>query len=294
MRRTCDLCAKQTACTACGRRVKTFDHVGVRASSSSRLGSGIWHIAYPCGHAQRLQAKAKKGAAQAVYNGGPLWQSGYKWQSVYWGTYWQGKAASVNPAQIDKAVADIEADGSYSGGLSEYNVGQGTVLSSKVITTNPPSALDDSQIGPQIKKWVQAGSVPELGQQGAYNIFLPPGTSVTLGGSASCQSFCDYHNSDGAHFYTIEPYPCAAGCNQCTSVAFDTLTMGLSEEMVELKTDMNPGTGWVIGNEEVCDYCDASFVCKRIAEGEYVNAWYSNAKAACWVPLPPGSGRIRV
>jgi len=58
---------------------------------------------------------------------------------------------------------------------------------------------------------------------------------------------------------------------------------GLSEEMVELKTDMDPGTGWVIGNEEICDYCDANFVCNSIATGEYVNSWYDKSKNACWI-----------
>ncbi|OLE71008.1 hypothetical protein AUF78_04045 [archaeon 13_1_20CM_2_51_12] len=56
----------------------------------------------------------------------------------------------------------------------------------------------------------------------------------------------------------------------------------MSEEMVELKTDMNPGTGWVIGNLELCDYCDAKFVCNRITGGEYVNSWYDKNKKACW------------
>ena len=73
-------------------------------------------------------------------------------------------------------------------------------------------------------------------------------------------------------------------CNQCTTNDFDTLTQGLSEEMVELATDMNPGTGWVIGQEEVCDYCDTNFVCHQISTGEYVNAWFDNAKATCWTP----------
>ena len=53
--------------------------------------------------------------------------------------------------------------------------------------------------------------------------------------------------------------------------------------MVELKTDMDPGTGWVIGNEEICDYCDTNFVCNRIATGEYVNSWYDKSKNACWI-----------
>ncbi|MDG6901082.1 MAG: hypothetical protein JRM80_03895 [Nitrososphaerota archaeon] len=284
MRGTCDACRNQRSCAECGKPVAYFDHVGVRASSGSRLGSGIWHVASPCGHAQKPRVKTAAGPGLAVYNGGPLWQSAFRWQNVYWGTYWHGKAPAISPAEVDLAVNDIEANRSYSGGLSEYNVRQGAALPSKAIADDPPSTMDDSQVGPKIKAWIQSGLVPDLGQQGAYNIFLPPGTSVTLGGSASCQSFCDYHNFDGNHFYTVEPYPCTAGCNQCTPSAFDTLTMGLSEEMTELKTDMNPGTGWVIGNEELCDYCDASFVCRKVSTGEYVNAWYSNARRACWAP----------
>ncbi len=91
----------------------------------------------------------------------------------------------------------------------------------------------------------------------------------------SCSAFCDYHNTVDAlngPFYTVEPYPCSQGCNRCTSDPFDTLTQGLSEEMVELKTDMDPGTGWVIGDEELCDYCDRNFVCNQINSGEYVNS----------------------
>src|SRR5438034_4816536 len=70
---------------------------------------------------------------------------------------------------------------------------------------------------------------------------------------------------------TLFPYTTLFRSNQCTKDPFDTLIQGLSEEMVELKTDMDPGTGWVIGNEEICDYCDTNFVCNRISTGEYVN-----------------------
>lgn len=269
----------------CGKPISQFDHVGVRAVSGSKLGSGVWHIASPCGHAQKLAplTKAGQGKQLAAYNGGPLWKSGYRWQSVYWGSYWKG-APAFTPAQVDKAVSDMDADPSFWGGLSEYNVGLGTENPSVIIPTDPQVSIDDSQIGSQITAWIRAGEIPELGQQGAYNIFFPPGVTVTLQGSASCSQFCDFHNFDGTHFYTVEPYPCSSGCNQCTSSDLDTLTQGLSEEMVELATDMNPGTGWVIGQEELCDYCDANFVCHQISTGEYVNAWYSNARAKCWSP----------
>ena len=39
--------------------------------------------------------------------------------------------------------------------------------------------------------------------------------------------------------------------------------------MVELATDASPGSGWVIGNLEICDYCDENFKCEKITTGEY-------------------------
>jgi intein/homing endonuclease len=251
--RFCNACRNIVKCPTCNRTVTGFKHVGVRGAGQP---SGIWHYAVPCGHryTPSKQVLVSK-AALAVYNGGPLWQAGYKWQNVYWGTYWNQANIPFTRARVDKATAYIEADQSYSGGLSEYNVGQGSVLSSVVIGSDPPQSVDDSQIGGFISQWIKAGLIQELGQKGAYNIFFPPGVVVTLSGDQSCASFCDYHNFDGTHFYTVEPYPCESGCNQCTSSQFDTLSQGLSEEMIELQTDMNPGTGWVIGNEELCDYC---------------------------------------
>jgi hypothetical protein len=62
------------------------------------------------------------------------------------------------------------------------------------------------------------------------------------------------------------------------------MTQGLSEETVELSTDMDPGLGWVIRNEEICDYCDTNFVCNQISNGEYFNAWNSNRRGKCWTP----------
>jgi len=206
------------------------------------------------------------------------------------------------------AVLHIETDSTYSAGLSEYNVGIGRVVPQAIIKTNPSTKLSDAQIKKTFTDWIGQGIVSNFGTEGAYNIFLPPGVTVSLSPlEASCKVFCDYHNTvNGTKgpFYTVEPYPCTSGCNRCTNDPFDTLTQGLSEEMVELKTDMDPGTGWVIGNEEICDYCNANFVCNRISTGEYVNAWYDKGKSACWREVSTadseafstelGSGRSRV
>lgn len=280
LRERCESCRNISVCSVCGSSISGFEHIGVRAARGQE--SGIWHYASPCRHRNVIRARS----ANVTYGGGPLWQNGYTWQDVYWGPYFAGFSVSAWVQNIEKAVKDIESDKTFSGGLSQYNVGIGKVNPLIIIKTAPTATISDGQVKQALAGWITAGTVPNLGGKGAYNIFLPPGVTVSLSSvEASCSFFCDYHNTvNGSNgpFYTVEPYPCATGCNRCTNNPLDTLTQGLSEEMVELKTDMNPGTGWVIGNLELCDYCDAKFVCNRITGGEYVNSWYDKNKKACW------------
>jgi hypothetical protein len=290
----CQSCKDINYCPVCGAHIDGFKHIGVRGSSRSlRIPlidysvkyednpSGIWHYAQPCGHRVSLSTMEK--GITPVYHGGPLWKDGYRWLNIYWGSYFSSNQQWM--AAVDRATSDIETNPSYSGGLRQYNVGMGGFAGRYLIDQNPPAQIPDEEIASTLLNWISRGSVPQLGVQGAYNIFLPPGTYAILYSDYSCQTFCDYHNSaNGSNgpFYTVEPFPCETGCNQCTSNPFDTLTMGLSEEMVELKTDMDPGTGWLIGSLELCDYCDEHFVCNQLSTGEYVNAWFDMRTGVCW------------
>ena len=291
----CDSCRHLSQCPLCGATATGFRHVGVRGTVSrlripiidydityDSQQSGIWHYAQSCNH----RASPTTISSIAKYNGGPLWQDGYTWQDIYWGTYYAKPSSATWINRLELAVAHIESDTSYSGGLSQYNVGIGKMSRPAIIQQDPTTTLTNDQIAKTLTDWIANATIANLGTRGAYNIFLPPGITASLSGDVSCGAFCDFHDTvDGSNgpFYTVEPYPCAKGCNQCTSDPFDTLTQGLSEEMVELKTDMDPGTGWVIGNEELCDYCDTNFVCNRISTGEYVNSWYDKNKNACWI-----------
>ncbi len=281
----CRNCNQISNCPVCNVELNGFHHVGVR--SSGLTNSSIWHYADPCGHKlekSSLGASTVTANPQAVYNGGPVWKTGYQWFNVFWGSFW---VANALVPMVNKAVEDIEKNTSYSGELKQYGVGIGTLNGYRVISQNPPQSVSSKDISTVLIDWIKTQNIPDFGGKGAYNIFLPKGVMATLSGDQSCVKFCDYHDTaDGNQgpFFTCEPYPCTSGCNQCSTSSFDTLTQGLSEEMVELKTDMNPGTGWVIGNEEICDYCDTNFVCNRISSGEYVNAWYSNSLNGCWTP----------
>ncbi len=291
----CDSCRSLSSCPMCGKSVDSFDHVGVRGTRShltipvidfrvvyDSQPSGVWHYSRPCGH--RLHPAAPM-PVELKYNGGPIWKDGYNWQNVYWGTYWASPSVSDWIKRLELATAHLESDPDYAGGLSQYNVGVGRVIAPVSIPQDPPVKVSNEEIRKALTDWIASGAVTDVGVSGAHNVFLPPGVTASLSSDLSCGQFCDYHDSvDGADgpFFTVEPYPCSQGCNQCTSDPFDTLTQGLSEEMVELKTDMDPGSGWVIGNEELCDYCDRNFVCNQISTGEYVNSWFDKSKNSCW------------
>src|SRR5205814_7531889 len=77
-----------------------------------------------------------------------------------------------------------------------------------------------------------------------YFVYLPPGVRVVMGGSASCQAFCGYHNAIGGKaFYAGMPYPGWSGCTGGLAV-FDALTSTSSHELCEAVTDPAPGPGW--------------------------------------------------
>ncbi len=141
--------------------------------------------------------------------------------------------------KLELVVAHLESDASYSGGLGQYNVGIGKVIGPVIVQQDPPSQLSNDQIAKTLIAWASAGTVADLSTNGAYNIFLPPGTTASLSSDLSCNTFCDYHetaNGPNGPFYTVEPYPCAQGCNQCTKDTFDTLTQGLSGSLATRKS----------------------------------------------------------
>src|SRR5437899_6128983 len=170
----CEACRNISACNGCGSSISGFEHNGVRATAGQE--SGIWHYASPCRHLNQLRASS----ANVKYGGGPLWKSGYTWQSIYWGPYFTSSSALAWVACVEKAVANIESDKRYSGGLSQYNVGIGKVSPLINIKTAPAAKISDGQVKQTLTGWIASGTVPNLGGRGAYNIFLPPGGTVPL------------------------------------------------------------------------------------------------------------------
>src|SRR6266436_10208828 len=152
----CEVCRNVSSCIVCGSSISGFENIGVRAVASRE--SVIWHYASPCRHRNQLRATS----ANVKYGGGPLWKNGYTWQSIYWGLYFTSSSALGWVASVEKAVANIESDKTYSGGLSQYNVGIGKVSPLINIKTAPAAKISDGQVKQTLTGWITSGTVPNL------------------------------------------------------------------------------------------------------------------------------------
>jgi hypothetical protein len=226
--------------------------------------------------------KAPAGA-QLTYRGGKLIKNVAVFV-VYWGKKW-ATAASAQPlkAGIDKFFTDIVASPLIDQ-LAEYSVkgqeiGHGTFLGSKIITTGAPTrSVTDSHIATQVTAWIAAGTVPKRTANSLYFVYLDPGVVSVLGGSKSCTNFCGYHSATGATYYAVMPYPSCSGCLGGMGV-LDALTGTSSHELCEAITDPVPGSGWYDdANGEIGDICAWSF--KNVA-GHVVQLEWSNKQNKC-------------
>lgn len=200
-------------------------------------------------------------AAQLTYRGGPL-IANVEVFTIYWGSGWENAPASDLIAELNQFFTDILTS-SLIDQLGEYSVpgstlGHGKFVGSKTVTNaDPGTTVDDSDIQKFIQDQIQSdSSVLQPNGNSLYFVYVQPGTTVTQGGSASCQAFCGYHDAINASiFYAVMPYPACSGCTGGLEV-FPSLTSTSSHELCEAITDPVPGQGWYEdSNGEIGDIC---------------------------------------
>ncbi len=198
---------------------------------------------------------------QLTYRNGPLISS-VEVFTIFWGSGWAKAPANGLIAQVNDFFRFIVAS-PLMDQLSEYSVpqhkiGRGSFSGTLSITT--PSLLrsvSDTSIQHMLQHLIASeASVPKPSPNALYFVYIQPGTKVVQGGSASCTSFCGYHNDiSGQVFYAVMPYPGCAGCTGSLSV-LDALTSTSSHELCEAITDPIPGQGWYDdANGEIGDIC---------------------------------------
>ncbi len=210
-----------------------------------------------------LAGEAPEAPAQApnlTYRGGPLISSVQAFV-LYWGTAWTQDPLAATARDVD-AFFDYVVASPLIDQLAEYSVpgetiGHGAHVGSLTVTDQEPAAsVTDADIQSFVEREIASGAVPSPGADYLYFVFLPPGVSVSLQGSSSCQGFCGYHSDiNGSTYYAVMPYPDCTGCMGALST-LDALTATSSHELCEAITDPIPGEGWYDDTHgEIGDIC---------------------------------------
>jgi hypothetical protein len=219
-----------------------------------------------------------------TYRGGPL-LTAVEVFTIFWGTAWSSGANATLAGQLNQFF-DTILTSPLIDQLSEYStptatIGHGRGVGTATITTpNVTTHISDGAIQHFLQQQISAHSgVPAPTANTLYFVYLPPGVSVTQGGSRSCQAFCGYHNDiNGTIFYAVMPYPGCKGCTGSLS-ALNALTSTSSHELCESITDAVPGSGWYDdANGEIGDIC--AWKTKTVA-GYTVQLEWSNRANTC-------------
>jgi hypothetical protein len=218
-----------------------------------------------------------------TYRNGPLLTS-VEVVTIFWGAAWQQSPLSDLRAQIDQFF-DFILTSQLMDQLGEYSVpgktiAHGSHIGSTVFATPaPPASVQDAAIQQLIQQQIAAGALPTPAPNTLYFVYLPEGVSVVDQGSASCTTFCGYHDSFGNNiFYAVMPYP---GCSGCLGglAPLDALTSTSSHELCEAITDPVPGQGWYDdSNGEIGDIC--AWKTRKLGNFTIQLEW-SNRSASC-------------
>jgi hypothetical protein len=200
-------------------------------------------------------------APQLTYRGGPL-LSAVEVFTVFWGAAWQSAPLSDTANRLngffDYVLTSPLIDQLAEYGVAAYPIGHGRRTGTATITQPAlRHSVTDAHIQQALANEIKTNATfPQPTPNTLYFLYVPPGVSVSQGGSRSCQAFCGYHNDiGGTTFYAVMPYPGCAGCTGALA-PFDALTSTSSHELCEAITDAVPGEGWYDdANGEIGDIC---------------------------------------
>ena len=238
----------------------------------------------------RTLEEAPLSRRQLTYRNGPL-LTAVEIFTVFWGAAWRGAQAEL-VGQLNQFFQYIVGSPLIDQ-LAEYSrpgltIGHGTFAGTQIVADSEPGAsISDDRIqsflstNPAAKQaWADpAGNSEKQLSNRLVFLYLPPGTVVNMGGSASCTGFCGYHSDiEGQRFYGAMPFPSCAGCTGGIAT-FDALTLTSSHEMCEAVTDPVAGTGWYSDQYgEIGDIC--AWETKKLGDYTVQKEW-SNAANAC-------------
>ena len=152
-----------------------------------------------------------------------------------------------------------------------------------------PATISDTQIQ-QYLAGLFAGGLAASSST-IYGVYLPAGTTSTMGSSSSCTSYCGYHSHftyNGTQIkYAVFPWLSCSGCTLSGRSTLDMLTIVTSHEIREAVTDPgdNGTNAWYDRRGyEADDKCAWHNLYQMKTGGYWVQPEYSNANGGCVVP----------
>src|SRR3989442_5018264 len=140
-------------------------------------------------------------APHLTYRNGPL-LTAVEVFTVFWGSAWLQAPNSDLLKRINQffdyilTSPLIDLLGEY--GVPGQAIGHGSRTGTTVLTSpDPGGSVQDIAIRQLLQQEINSGTLPATNANTLYFIFLPDGVQVVQGNSASCQSFCGYHDSFG-------------------------------------------------------------------------------------------------
>lgn len=178
--------------------------------------------------------------------------------NVYWGSYWSGAGLS-DRKHANAFVQTVTPSNDYTSIFQQYTGPGGTTIHTGFyqgeiyIPGAPPTNLTDAQIQSYLTNWIKSGTVPMNTLDLMYNIFFPPGVTITNAqGQTSTKDYCAYHGTaktttgtGGLLRYASMPFEGIGSSlwNYCggNSAYQENLTSVLSHEIAEALTDPDVG-----------------------------------------------------
>lgn len=257
--------------------------------------------------------RASYGVGKLIDHGGPEIAN-----AGFWAIYWNNSVASSSnaspsgstiEAQIQAFIQSFPDNANYQqSSTDDYTIIQQYGSHAKIANTLPylgvtvdsqatQSTISDSQIQSYLAGLFTHGVVASAST--IYGIYFPSGMQITMGSSASCSSFCGYHN----HFtynsieikYAVFPYLDCAGCTLSGLTVGDMLTIVASHEIREAVTDPTLNAWYDKRGYEADDKCAWHNLYQTAVGKFWVQPEFSNGgtiTASGFTTTYPGTGCV--
>ena len=201
--------------------------------------------------------------------------------------FYNGATAAALQSGIDNMLNNFSNSDPGMKVITQYSKGGNAISAALTHSADfvdnqaAPRRISDSGVQSYLTGLFNAGRIP-VSTSTVYGVYLPQGTTSTMGQYRSCTSYCGYHSSYTYNgrtiLYAVFPYNDCSGCSLSGKTVVDMETIVTSHEIREAITD--PVNAWWESSSgyEADDKCAWHNLYQQ-AGGAWVQPEYSNALA---------------